>query len=149
MLARALPFLVENPIVSENAGGRPAAAAVAPVSVLVVDDSPGICRTLSLILRKKGFEVTCAMDGQDALDRSRERAFDRILLDIRLPGIDGVEVQKIIRESRPDADIAIITAYADQDKISEAMRAGASKLFYKPLDMDALLAHLSGDNPTG
>jgi DNA-binding response OmpR family regulator len=144
MLARAIPFLIDNPILSENTRAKPASAAGAPLSVLVVDDSPGICQTLSMILRKKGFEVACAITGPEAVARSQERAFDRILLDIRLPGFDGVEVQRRIRESRPEADIAIMTAYADQDKISEAMRAGASKLFYKPLDMDALLAHLSG-----
>ncbi len=121
----------------------------APVSVLVVDDSSGICRTLSLILKRKGFEVTCAGSGPEAVQRSRERAYDRIILDIKLPGFDGVEAQKRIKAHRPGAKVAIMTAYAVESLVAEAVRDGAEKVFYKPLDLDSVLSYLNGGEPEG
>jgi CheY-like chemotaxis protein len=111
-------------------------------SVLVVDDSPGICQTMSMILRRKGFEVSCAVDGPEAVEKVKQRPFDVVLLDIRLPGMDGVEVQRRIRSLRPAAKVAMMTAYAVEDKVRDALSAGAETVFYKPLDMDAIINYL-------
>ena len=112
-------------------------------SVLVVDDSAGICQTMSMILRRKGFDVSCAVDGPGAVEKVKERPFDAVLLDIRLPGMDGVEVQKNIRSLRPDARVAMMTAYAVEDKVRDAIKDGAETVFYKPLDMDTVIAFLN------
>jgi len=116
-------------------------------SVLVVDDSIGICQTMSMILRRKGFEVSCAADGPAAVEKVRERPFDAVLLDIRLPGMDGVEVHKRIRSLRPGAKVAMMTAYAVEDKVRDALSAGADTVFYKPLDMDAIINYLQKGTP--
>ena len=111
-------------------------------SVLVVDDSQGICQTMSMILRRKGFDVSCAADGPAAVEKVREKPFDAVLLDIRLPGMDGVEVHKRIRSLRPSARVAMMTAYAVEDRVRDAVRDGAETVFYKPLDIDAVLRFL-------
>ena len=111
-------------------------------SVLVVDDSSGICQTMAMILRRKGFEVSCAPDGPAAVEKVREKPFDAVLLDIRLPGMDGVEVQRRIRSLRPSARVAMMTAYAVEDRVRTALEAGAETVFYKPLDMDAVIRFL-------
>jgi CheY-like chemotaxis protein len=113
-----------------------------PSSVLIVDDSPGICQTMSMILRKKGFSVSCAPEGPKAIDLLRDSPFDFILLDIRLPGMDGVEVQRRIRSLRPASKVAMMTAYADDQKVKEAKEDGARTVFYKPLDMDTVIKFL-------
>jgi DNA-binding response OmpR family regulator len=112
--------------------------------VLIVDDSPGICQTMSMILKRKGFDVACAADGPGAVDLVRERPFDVILVDIRLPGMDGVEVHRRIRSLRPGARVAMMTAYALEDKVRAAIDAGAEKVFYKPLDMDEVIGYIEG-----
>ena len=111
-------------------------------SVLIVDDSNGICKTMTMILQRKGFDVTCAMDGPEAIERVKERQFDNILLDIRLPGMDGVEVNRQIRSLRPQSRVAMMTAYADEDKVRTSLEAGAERVFYKPLDMDTVINYL-------
>jgi len=116
-------------------------------SVLVVDDSLGICQTMSMILRRKGFEVACAKDGPDAVEKVKERPFDVILLDIRLPGMDGVEVNRKIRTLRPGARVAMMTAYAVEDKVRTALEGGAETVFYKPLDMDAVIGFIEKGAP--
>lgn len=118
-----------------------------PSSVLVVDDSPGICQTMSMILKRKGFEVSCAVDGRGAIEKVKERPFDAVLLDIKLPGMDGVEVHRRIRALRPDARVAMMTAYAVEDRVRDAIQAGAETVFYKPLDMDAVIDYLQKGAP--
>jgi CheY-like chemotaxis protein len=113
-------------------------------SVLVVDDSQGICRTMSLILKKKGFDVECVGDGPAAIARARERPFDVFLLDIRLPGMDGVELFKRLKPARPGARYAMMTAYALEDKVREALAGGAEGVFYKPLDLEKVIGFIEG-----
>ena len=116
-------------------------------SVLVVDDSLGICQTMSMILKRKGFDVACAKDGPGAVEKVKERPFDVILLDIRLPGMDGVEVNRRIRSLRPAARVALMTAYAVEDKVRKALAEGAETVFYKPLDMDAVIGFIEKGAP--
>jgi CheY-like chemotaxis protein len=86
--------------------------------------------------------VSCAPDGPAAVEKVREKPFDAVLLDIRLPGMDGVEVQRRIRSLRPSARVAMMTAYAVEDRVRTALEAGAETVFYKPLDMDAVIRFL-------
>ena len=118
-------------------------------SVLVVDDSQGICQTMYMILKRKGFEVECAYDGPSALDKVKQRTYDVILLDIRLPGMDGVEVFKHIQEVRPGARVMVMTAYALPEKVSQAMELGVEHVFYKPLDMDELIGQIGNHGSAG
>jgi two-component system, OmpR family, KDP operon response regulator KdpE len=109
--------------------------------VLVVDDEPQILRGLGTNLRARGYEVETAPDGERALEVAARRRPDVVILDLGLPGIDGVEV---IRGLRSWTQIPIIVLSArdqERDKV-EALDAGADDYVSKPFGMDELLARL-------
>jgi two-component system response regulator (stage 0 sporulation protein F) len=97
---------------------------------------------MAMILRRKGFEAVFATDGARALEMAKESPPDIVLLDIKLPGMDGVEVNRRLKAASPSLRVVMITAYAVDDKIAQALADGAEKVFYKPLDIDSLLGHL-------
>ncbi len=103
-------------------------------SVLVIDDDPLIRKTLSSYLSKKGFEALVAEDGEEGLQKYEERIPDLVILDIRLPDVDGLEVLGRIREKNPNASIIIMTAYDDMKTTIEAIKLGAFEYLVKPLD---------------
>jgi CheY-like chemotaxis protein len=113
-------------------------------SVLVVDDSQGICQTMSMILKRKGFDVECAGDGPSAIEMTRKRPFDVVLLDIRLPGMDGVELFRKLKPALPRTRFAMMTAYALEDKVRAALEFGAERVFYKPLDIETVIGFIGG-----
>lgn len=103
-------------------------------SVLVIDDDPLIRKTLSSYLSKKGFEALVAEDGEEGLQKYEEHIPDLVILDIRLPDVDGLEVLGRIREKNPNASIIIMTAYDDMKTTIEAIKSGAFEYLVKPLD---------------
>jgi len=103
-------------------------------SVLVIDDDPLIRKTLSSYLSEKGFEALVAEDGEEGLQKYEERIPDLVILDIRLPDVDGLEVLGRIREKNPNASIIIMTAYDDMKTTIEAIKSGAFEYLVKPLD---------------
>jgi DNA-binding NtrC family response regulator len=105
-------------------------------SILIVDDDIGLCRTMSLILERKGYAVTTAKDGPEAIERVKERLFDIIFMDIKMSPIDGVETYRRIRNIRPGVVVIMMTAYVVEDLVKEALKEGAYGILYKPLDME-------------
>ncbi len=105
-------------------------------SVLLVDDNASLCRTMSLILKRKGYTVTTAMDGPQAVTLFEERAFDITFLDVRMPLMNGVETFRLMKKVRPEAIVVMMTAYAVEDLVQQALREGAYGIVYKPLDID-------------
>jgi two-component system response regulator AtoC len=103
-------------------------------SVLVIDDDPLIRKTLSSYLSKKGFEAVLAEDGEEGIQKYEEHIPDLVILDIRLPDVDGLEVLGRIREKDPNAGIIIMTAYDDMKTTIEAIKSGAFEYLVKPLD---------------
>jgi DNA-binding NtrC family response regulator len=103
-------------------------------SVLVIDDDPLIRKTLSSYLSKKGFEAVVAEDGEEGIQKYEEHVPDLVVLDIRLPDVDGLEVLGRIREKNPNAGIIIMTAYDDMKTTIEAIKSGAFEYLVKPLD---------------
>lgn len=103
-------------------------------SVLVIDDDPLIRKTLSSYLSKKGFEAVVAEDGEEGIQKYEEHIPDLVILDIRLPDVDGLEVLGRIREKNPNASIIIMTAYDDMKTTIEAIKSGAFEYLVKPLD---------------
>ena len=103
-------------------------------SVLVIDDDPLIRKTLSSYLSKKGFEAVAAEDGKEGIRKYEEYIPDLVILDIRLPDVDGLEVLGRIREKNPNASIIIMTAYDDMKTTIEAIKSGAFEYLVKPLD---------------
>lgn len=108
------------------------------ITVLVVDDDPGHRNMLTTLLADWGFRVEGAEDGETAVDRCRERAFDLILMDVRMAGISGIEALREIKGYNPAIPILIMTAYSNVETAVEAIKAGAYDYLTKPLDFDDL-----------
>src|SRR5689334_19576527 len=113
-----------------------------PYSVLVVDDEELTLRTISRGLRQDGFEVLTASSGEDALRIFQEDKPDLTLLDIVLPGIDGVEVLRRIRQANSAAIVVMMSAYHLVDRAVEAMKLGAFDYMVKPFHLDDMIATL-------
>jgi CheY-like chemotaxis protein len=107
-------------------------------SILLVDDDAGGIETLTDILTEKGFRVTVACDGYTAISRIEEEVFDMILMDIKMPGISGVETFKCMKQIRPFSKIIFMTAYSSEEIVREAREAGASDVLQKPIDFKKL-----------
>jgi CheY-like chemotaxis protein len=105
-------------------------------TVLVVDDEEGMRETLTDILEDAGYAVTVAADGETALARVRSEVFDLVLMDIRMPGRDGVSVLREI--GRPPPQVIMMTAYAMEDQMRQAVR-DAYAVVHKPFQIDRLL----------
>ena len=86
-------------------------------SILIVDDNISLCRTISFVLKHKGYAATTAKDGLEAIERVKERSFDMIFMDIKMPIMDGVETYKRIKKIRPEAMVVMMTAYAVEDLV--------------------------------
>ncbi len=101
--------------------------------VLVVDDEPGIGQTFQRLLG--GAQVVeVAYDGYEALEKIRETPYDLIFLDVRLPGMDGVQTLESIKEILPDAIVVMISGYSVEEEVKRAMAMGAQDFLPKPLD---------------
>lgn len=103
-------------------------------SILIIDDDPLIRKTLTSHFSKEGFEVLLAEDGNEGLQKYEESFPDLVLLDIRLPDMDGLEALRKIKERKKDACIIIMTAYDDMKTTVEAVKSGAFEYLVKPLD---------------
>ena len=107
--------------------------------ILVVDDDPDICRNLSDILTDLGYQVDFAHDGPSALELVRQRPYDVALLDLKMPGMDGLTLYREIKKQRAGTVSLLVTAYASPATAEEALSAGAWKVVAKPVDFPKLL----------
>ncbi|HKK94608.1 MAG TPA: sigma-54 dependent transcriptional regulator [Longimicrobiales bacterium] len=110
--------------------------------VLVVDDETSIRGAIRQILEYEGHDVAVAEDGMDALDHIETRRPDLIFLDVKMPGLDGLEVLSRIRENDPSALVVMISGHGTIETAVDATRAGAFDFLQKPLDSDRLLVTL-------
>jgi DNA-binding response OmpR family regulator len=101
-------------------------------SVLIVDDEKNIRLTLSQTLETLEVETDTAADGEEALAKLKEKEFGLILLDLKMPGMDGMEVLRQVSKIRPDIRIIILTAYGTVELAVEAMKLGAADFIQKP-----------------
>ena len=108
-------------------------------TIHVIDDEPIIHEVLGELLDSEGYGVELSSSGEEALDKYSTRAFDLVLLDLLMPGMDGIEVLKRIRKIEPHAVIIIITAYASVESAISAMKMGAFDYIQKPFKHDELL----------
>ena len=104
--------------------------------VLVVDDDPTIRLLLSKFLEMQICEAETAADGEEALEILSAGHFDVIMVDLQMPGMTGIEFAEIVRQQYPDIPIALITGVAHTLGEDDLERAGISKLFTKPFDLD-------------
>jgi two-component system response regulator (stage 0 sporulation protein F) len=106
--------------------------------VMIVDDQAGIRYLLLEVLRADGYDTFEASSGEQAFESSYEFQPDLILLDMKLPGMDGMQILRKFREVGSKATIMMMTAYSELDTVREAVRAGADGYFTKPFDILAM-----------
>lgn len=111
--------------------------------VLVVDDDRRMVKTIGDILKIKGYVVSEAYSGQEALEKVKDDCPDCVLMDIRMPGINGVEAMKLIKEIAPALLVVLMSAYATEELEQEARKNGAYAVLAKPLDFQIVLSFLS------
>ena len=108
-------------------------------SILIVDDNTSLCKTMSFVLGRKGYAVTTAKDGPEAIERVKEQPFDMIFMDIKMPLMNGVEAYRRVKEIRPEAVVMMMTAYTVEDLVQQALEEGAYGIIYKPLDIEKVI----------
>ncbi|MCS6815777.1 MAG: sigma-54 dependent transcriptional regulator [Blastocatellia bacterium] len=108
------------------------------VRILIVDDEAVVRESLGNWFREEGYLVDVAGSGKETLQKLAESSYDLFLIDIKMPGMDGLQLQRRIREIAPDATIIIMTAYASVETAVEAMKQGAYDYIVKPFDPDQL-----------
>ncbi|MFD1776499.1 response regulator [Paenibacillus rhizophilus] len=115
--------------------------------VLIVDDQNGIRILLMEVFNSEGYTTFQAANGKAALDIVRSDCPDLVLLDMKIPGMDGLEILKHIKEINTEIKVIMMTAYGELDMIKEATKLGALMHFTKPFDIDemrvAVNMHLS------
>ncbi len=109
-------------------------------SILLVDDNTNLTKTMAFILKRKGFSVTTAKNGLEAVNKVKEQSFNLIFMDIKMPHMNGVEAYKRIKKISPKTTVMMMTAYAVEDLVEEAIQEGASGIIYKPLDLDNVIS---------
>ncbi|KKN23388.1 hypothetical protein LCGC14_0905510 [marine sediment metagenome] len=110
--------------------------------ILIVDDDEDIRNSLTLFLKEQDYEIEVAKDGQDGLEKIVEKSYNLVLLDIRLPDIDGIKLIIPIKEKQPEIEIIMITGNDDINSAINSLHKGASAYITKPLNLDELLTNI-------
>ena len=112
-------------------------------SVLIVDDEPSILQSLGGLLSDEGFEIITASNGYEALKIIDKESPDLVLLDIWMPGIDGIETLKEIKKNNPYIQVIIITGHGNIETAVKATKLGAFDLIEKPLSIDKVIVSIN------
>jgi DNA-binding NtrC family response regulator len=108
------------------------------IRVLLVDDEPVFVDTMSKVLKARGYGVGAAAGGVEALEELRFNRYDVVVLDLRMPGMDGIETLERIRKQDPLLPVILLSGHADMSKAVEAMEHGAVDYMLKPAPVDKL-----------
>ena len=108
-------------------------------SVLVVDDNRELAENIAEILELEGIDSTIAIDGASALSALRKSRFDMVITDIRMPGMNGVELVRAIRNQWPAMLVVVMSAYSSDATLDEAVAAGALDVLFKPVDLEVVV----------
>ena len=106
--------------------------------ILLVDDEADFLETLSERMRARGMEVATSASAEEALKVAANGAFDAVVLDLMMPGMDGLEALRILKEKDPKLQVILLTGHATVEKGIEAMKRGATDLLEKPADIETL-----------
>lgn len=113
------------------------------MKVLLVDDEAPFVEALSKRLDKRGLTVLTAFSGTEALEKlTQDTRIDVVVLDVKMPGMDGLEVLKLIKTAHPLVEVIMLTGHATVESAIEGMKKGALDYLMKPCEMDVLLAKL-------
>ncbi len=107
-------------------------------SILVVEDKSAMQQMLSATLTGEGYDVDVASDGIEGISRAKEKRYDLVLTDLKLPGADGLKVLSEVKESDPGASVIVMTAYGTVENAVQAIKLGAFDFLTKPFDIDRL-----------
>lgn len=107
--------------------------------ILLVDDEKSVCSTLSLFLRKVGYQVAEAANGEEAKDRLKNQFYDLVITDLKMQPMDGLEVLKVAKALNPMTEVVVMTAYSTVESGVEAMKLGAYDYIQKPFNTDEFL----------
>ena len=103
--------------------------------LLIVDDQPGIRLLLNEVFKKEGYVTYLAPNGMEALKIFDQEKIDCVLLDMKIPGMNGIEILQQLKEKNKELPVMMMTAYGEQDLIDEALSLGASNYFTKPFNI--------------
>ena len=104
--------------------------------ILVTDDDPVSCELFAEVLEGEGYRVDRALSGEDALQQLHRETYALLLVDVRLPGISGLEVTRTVRTTYPDLPIVVMTAFGSMEIAIEAIREGAFDYTSKPMKLE-------------
>jgi len=107
--------------------------------ILVVDDEPNIRRTLSAVLRSRGYEVVSASDGNEAVKLARETPYDIAIMDVRMPGLDGIQALQELIALDKNSRVVLMSGHGEDDEKNQAIKSGATAFLEKPVSVDSLL----------
>jgi len=107
--------------------------------ILLVDDEKDFVEALAERLRNRDFDVTTAFTGEEALERLKEYNFDVAIVDVKMPGLDGIETLKGIKKLKPLTEVLMLTGHGTVETAIEGMKHGAYDFLMKPCEMDTLL----------
>ena len=112
-------------------------------NILLVDDEKTMVKYLSKRLIKKGFEISIAYNGLDALEQVKAADFDVVLLDVLMPGMNGIDTLKEIKKIKPQTEVIMLTGHASVEVGIEGMKAGAFNYIMKPFDPNELVTEIN------
>ena len=118
------------------------AADAKPVRLLLVDDEVGYLEVLSKRLGRRGFEVTAARSGAEAIRALRDRDFDLAVVDLKMEDIDGIELLKILRQMLPGLKVIMLTGHGSERAARDGLSQGAFDYLMKPVDLELLVARI-------
>lgn len=110
--------------------------------VLLVDDEEDFLETLSSRLSMRGLKVSAVTSGEQAVSEAKAQEYDAIVVDLSMPGIDGLETLKRIKADNPDAEIIMLTGHGSIQSGVEAMKLGAGDFLQKPVELSELMAKI-------
>ncbi len=116
------------------------------IKLLVVDDECEICNFVRDFFKERGVDVITAPNGQEAMELVKDEESLTVLLDIRMPKMDGMETLRRIKKMKPEFRVIMVTCIDDIEKMEEAKRCGAETYITKPLVLDELLRAVMGNN---
>ena len=116
-----------------------------PPRILIVDDEERFRLTLSKRLAERGLEVGATVGtGMEALQEIREKAYDVVVLDVKMPGMDGIQTLREIKKINPPIEVILLTGHASVDSAVDGMRLGAYDYLMKPCEIEVLLEKING-----
>ena len=110
--------------------------------ILIVDDNKHLCNNMKDILELNDYSVSCVYDGLEAIKAVKEDSFTVVFMDIKMPGMTGIDTLKALKQIDPELVVIFITALTDDILYEEGLKSGACEIITKPFDIDKFLGRL-------